>query len=264
MKQLFAKRQELKARALFIGQRIDLKAFEPSKKLASGPLALTAGQQGIAVIFRYGAAVLFGLTDVEEAAFLSDMQAMISDPFDSPESETVHIIKDKTPNEGVTEQGISLHDFNIERLQLLADALAKSAVLAHYETKLASSFDRIAPLAEDLKKGKRRSPQAKELLRHIGDALSIQGNMTGRIEVTEKPDLLWDNPDLERLYMRLEDEYEISERHSALGRKLDLISRTAETLLGLLQAKRSLRVEWYIVILIVFEIILSLHDKFFP
>ena len=60
--------------------------------------------------------------------------------------------------------------------------------------------------------------------------------------------------------MRLEDEYELRERHVALERKLDLISRTAETLLDLMQHKRSLRVEWYIVILIVIEILLTLYE----
>jgi len=72
--------------------------------------------------------------------------------------------------------------------------------------------------------------------------------------------VLWEQPELERLYVRLEDEYELRERHLALERKLDLISRTAETMLDLMQHKRSLRVEWYIVILIIVEILLTLYE----
>ena len=90
----------------------------------------------------------------------------------------------------------------------------------------------------------------------------VQHKMVGRVEVTEKPDLLWDRPDLERLYTRLVDEYELPDRHRALDRKLELIARTAETVLDLLQTKRSLRVEWYIVILIVVEILLTLYEMF--
>src|SRR3569623_1566576 len=101
-----------------------------------------------------------------------------------------------------------------------------------------------------------------KLLRHIGGTLLIQHTTVGRVEVGEKPEILWERPDLERLYVRLEDEYELRERHVALERKLELISRTAETLLNLMQHKRSLRVEWYIVILIMAEIALSLIDKF--
>ena len=59
------------------------------------------------------------------------------------------------------------------------------------------------------------------------------------------------------------DEYEIQERHNALERKLALIVKTVETQLDLLNNKRSLRVEWYIVILIVVEIFIMLYDMFF-
>jgi uncharacterized Rmd1/YagE family protein len=85
--------------------------------------------------------------------------------------------------------------------------------------------------------------------------------MVGRVEVGEKPDMLWELR-LTRLFSRLEDEYELQERKLAVDRKLDLISRTVETLVDLLQNKRALRVEWYIVILIVIEIFLTLYQLF--
>ena len=159
---------------------------------------------------------------------------------------------------------INLHAFTTERLQLVAEVLAKSVVLDRYEGVVAKSFQRIEPLADTLQRSGRPGSRGRELLRHIGDTLSIQGRMVGRVEISEKPDLLWYHPAHESLYARLEDEYELHERHLALERKLDLISRTAETLLGILQNKRSLRVEWYITVLIVFEILLTLYQMFFP
>ena len=100
----------------------------------------------------------------------------------------------------------------------------------------------------------------KELLGHIGNTLLVQQKMIGRVEIEYKPDILWDQPDLERLYARLEDEYELHERLSTLERKLELIERTAETTLDLVQSRRMLRVEWYIVALIVFEVMLTLYE----
>ena len=99
----------------------------------------------------------------------------------------------------------------------------------------------------------------RELLRHIGDVLATQHNMVGRVETGEKPELLWDHPELERLYARLAEEYELRERDRALDRKFDVISRTAETLLSVLQNRTALRVEWYILALIVAELILSIY-----
>jgi uncharacterized Rmd1/YagE family protein len=74
--------------------------------------------------------------------------------------------------------------------------------------------------------------------------------------------VLWELPGLNRLFSRLEDEYEVAERRLALDRKLDLITRTVETLVNLLQNQRALRVEWYIVLLIVIEIFLTLYQLF--
>jgi uncharacterized Rmd1/YagE family protein len=151
--------------------------------------------------------------------------------------------------------------FSVDYIQVVADALAKSVVLEHYEAGVAAAFDLIEPLAVDLNKG-RGTRQSSDLLRYIGITLLIQQRMVGRVEVAEKADLLWDQPDLERLYIRLQNEYELKERHLALERKLSLTAQNAETLLDILRNERSHRVEWYIVILIILEILLTLYQMF--
>jgi len=262
---LFAGESSIKAHALFVGQRLDLKDFEKSNRLASAPLVVTAGTNRCAVLFRYGVVVYFGLSMIEEMSRLSDLKPFILEPFDQHlESEEVEIVTDKEKQEGPEQSVIYLKIYSIERIQLIADILAKSVVLSYYETNIANSFDRIDPLAESLQRGGRSYHKTRQLLRHIGDTLITHSKMVGRVEVSDKPELLWEHPEHEHLYHKLMVEYELRERHVALERKLDLISRTAETLLGVLQANRTLRVEWYIVILIVFEILLTLYEMVFP
>jgi required for meiotic nuclear division protein 1 len=94
--------------------------------------------------------------------------------------------------------------------------------------------------------------------------LLTQHRMVGRVEIEEKPDVLWDHPELERLYARLEDEYELVERSRAMERKLALINETVGTLIDLVQNQRSVRLEWYIIGLIGIEILLSLYQLFGP
>lgn len=262
--QFFDGKESILVRSLFLGERIDLRALEAGNRLSISPLTIAAGENGRAVLMRYGAVVLFNLSPMEEAAFLSHLTSMIRGPFAEPEYEEVEIRLTRDGAEGIDHDGaVLLSEFTLERLQILAYILAESVVLAHYEENVAQVFDRIEPLAADLKfKGRGRFAD-RELLLHIGQTLLIQHNTVGRVEVGEKPEMLWERPDLERLYGRLEDEYELRERHRALERKLDLISRTAQTLLDVLQAKRTLRVEWYIVILILVEIILMLYEMFF-
>lgn len=261
-KELFPDKRAIKVHALFIGRRLDVRSLESSRLLPVLPLMVTAGDQGYAVLFRYGAVVLFNVTPVEEVSFLSHLAPLVRDSFETPDSEVTEINIDPALDERVENNIISIKDTQAERLQVVADILAKSVVLDHYEKRVEGVFDRIEPLAENLQRRGRTEYKDVELLRHIGGTLLIQHTTVGRVEVGEKPEILWERPELERFYVRLEDEYELRERHLALERKLDLISRTAETLLDLLQHKRSLRVEWYIVMLIVIEILLTLYELF--
>ena len=256
-------KKTFKARGLLLGERLDLRALGKAERLADAPLTISVRGGGVAVLFRYGAAVLFAVTPSEQAAFLEQMKILVIQPFNEPETEEVEIQIESDGREGMHDAAVVLQDCSIERLQIVADILSKSMVLAMYEGKVNRDFDRIEPFALNLEQRSRAGRDARELLSHIGGALLSEHKMVGRVQVDEKPDLIWERPDLERLFLRLEDEYEISERYAALNQKLELISRTAETVLELLQHRRSMRVEWYIVILIVLEILLTLYQMFF-
>lgn len=260
-KMLFESGNIVKGCAIFLGQRLDLRLLRKVKPLALSPYTLRAGKQGVVVLFRYGVAVFFGLETVESDSYLEEIQHLIVDPFEIPESDRFEIFSDPNLSEGLINDRICLHAYTLQSLQIVADVLAKSIVLAHYEIALTRQFDRIEPFAESLRKGRHLGPKGRELLSHIGDTLMIEAKMTGRIEVTEKPELVWDYPAYERLYLRLEDEFELTERYDAIDRKLNLISKTAQTTLDIMNAERTLRVEWYIVILIIAEIVIAIMDK---
>ncbi len=248
---------EFSARAILVGERIDLRSLGTAERLATDPVAIAAGAAGIAVLFRYGAIVLFNVAPLEEADLLRQLQPLVQQPYAVPELESLNIRIDAGTRESMSGKVLTLADYAIERFQLVADILSKSTVLAMYEARARRSFDLVEPFAVGLQKGPRTSGSGRELLQQIGLALLSEHNLVGRVEVTDKPEIIWEHPNLERLYLRLEDEFEIRERHLALERKLELVSRTAQTVLEVLQNRRSLRLEWYVVLLILVEIVLS-------
>ncbi|MEH1867119.1 MAG: RMD1 family protein [Nostoc sp.] len=262
-KLLFNDTDRFRAQALFLGKDINLQTLENYVSLATMPLMVTVSEHGCAVLLDYGAVVLFNLEPVEKVAFLTKLSSQVSGSFAEPETEEVEIHLNIAESERVKEGKISLHEFSVERLQIVADILAKSVVLSHYETSLATVFEQIEPFAASLQREHRERRQSRELLRQLGTALLVQHKIVGRVEIIDKPELLWESPQLENLYLRLEDEYEIRERHTALERKLELITQTAQTVLEFMQHSSSQRVEWYVVILIVVEILLSLYDIIF-
>jgi required for meiotic nuclear division protein 1 len=255
-------RPDFKARAALIADRIDLRSWRADDRLASNPVAVAVPGGGAAILFRYGVVVFFDVTGDEEAAFLGQIRRLASGALAAPETEEVDVRIDVRAREGMQGDRVLLAGDEIERLQVVADVLSKSVVLAYYESQLAGSFDRIEPLARELSRDGRISGSSRELSRHIGAMLMTGHMMVGRAAVAEKPELLWEHPELEGLFIRLEDEFEIKERHVTLGQKLELISDTAQTLVQLQEGRHGLRLELYIVILIVFEILLTLWDMF--
>lgn len=252
----------MRGNALFLAQKLDLSTLSKGEIVGDDPLVVRAGQSGYAVLFPYGVTVLFGLGPIEEAAFLTQLSSLLMGKFETPETEEIQLIFDAGKTNRAENGKIWLQNFSIECLQIVADVLAKSVVLDHYEIGTAKGFDQIDPFAEGLRRNTINTKLGNKLLRQLGNTLSIQHKIVGRVEIIDKPDLLWDRPDLDQIYSRLEDEYEIRERHVTLQQKLDLMSRTAETVLELFQHNTSLRVEWYIVALIVIEIMLSLYELF--
>jgi uncharacterized Rmd1/YagE family protein len=253
--------QSFPTRALLLGARLDTRGLERDDTIATAPLTLRVGHDGFAFLFRYGVAVFSGLSAFEEDEVVRSLRPRITDPLDMPETDQVQILVRPGGEDQVDASGgIALKEVSPERLQIVANVLSKSLILSHYEARIADAFDQIEPLADRLQRTGRGGWQAKRLLQQIGGVLLTQHRMVGRVEMEEKPDVLWDVPELERLYARLEDEYELSERSRAMERKLALINETVGTLLELVQDQRSVRLEWYIIGLIGVEILLNLGD----
>jgi uncharacterized Rmd1/YagE family protein len=219
------------------------------------------GEDAMLMLFPFGVVVAINLTDAEASRAIDPWRARIRDPVTMPEVESYEISIDPDRPEHVAAGRISLRTHDVDKMQIVSYALAKSVVLAYYERRVASVMANVEDLASRLRAGG-RDVRTSELLREIGDALLIQVKTLGRAEVGDKPDLTWDFPELDALYDRLASDLELRDRDEALSRKLGLVSSTATLYLDVVQTRKGIRVEWYIVALIVVEIALGLYDRF--
>lgn len=250
--------RSLHAHAVLLGERLGRSGVEADGVITAAPLSFRVGEHGLVAVFRYGAVVMFGLSDAQEASTLQGLAERISGPEEMLEEETAQILVRPDEDEHITPTGaIQLSRASPDHLLVVADAMAKSIALARDERQVAEVFDALEPFAAGLAEHGRPPGGRKSMLQVIGRALLVQHRLSGRVAVREKPDILWDRPDLERLYARLEDEYELIERAETVDRKLGFISTTASALVDLKDAARSLRLEITIVILILLEVALA-------
>ena len=251
----------LTVRALLVADRLCPAGLESRDLISTTPVAFRLQASGVVVLFRYGVVVMIGLGADEQTAFLNELKPRLVGEFARYEEEFTRVELCDDAGETVQPGGpICLKEFSNDRLLVVADALAKSTVLAHDERRVAAVFDVIEPFAQELATYGRTPRRRTEILKLIGNALLVQQRVSGRVAVAEKPDVLWEKPELERLYARLEDEYELKERVDALDRKLTVIAETANALTDIIDTRRALRLELAIVLLIIFEIAIALYQ----
>src|ERR1700682_5711235 len=232
------------ARALLLGDRIEAAGLERSDMISATPLAFHAGTNGFVALYRFGVAVMVGLSALEEDDVLKQVKLRVSGPHEHIDDESAILeispdLDDKVPPGGA----IAMKDFSPQRLLVVADALAKSVSLGRDEREVNAVFDIIETFAAELAQSGRPPWRRRVMLKLIGQTLLVQHRVSGRVAVEEKPDVLWDRPDLERLYARVEDEYELKERTLTLKRKIEVVEETARALTEVIEADRATRLE---------------------
>jgi uncharacterized Rmd1/YagE family protein len=256
--------REQRARALLLGDRIDTAGLERADLASTAPLAFHSGGAGFVVLYKFGVAVLFGLSPLEEDEVLAKVGARVSGAVSRHDDETLLLeIASESDEKTLANGRLAVKDLSPARLLVVADALAKSVALARDERRVNAVFDTVEPFAAELASSGRPPWKRRAMLELIGQTLLVQHRVSGRVAVEDKPDVLWDRPDLERLYARLEDEYELAERGRTLKAKLDVIAETARALTDLIDADRSVRLEYTVVFLILAEIVLTVVQMLF-
>jgi uncharacterized Rmd1/YagE family protein len=251
------------AHAIHVGDRIDATGIARGDMIAFVPFATRLSATKFIALYRFGVVVFAGMSPDEETNFLNRIAGRISGRTDDKNEETAALEIRADYDDRVQPGGpVEIPDLSPARFLVVADALAKSVSLARDENKLGGVFDAIEPFAAALARTGRAPWNRRSMLKLIGQALIAQHRISGRVAVEEKPDILWDHPSLERLYARLEDEYELNERAKAVTQKLNVIVETGQTLTDILDVDRSARLEAIIVALIFAETLVALVQIF--
>ena len=248
------------ARALLVGDRIDTAGLERPDTLSQAPLAFRTGAGGMVALFRFGVAVMVGLSPLEEEDLLGQLRSRIAGARARGDDETATLADRADGDEPVEAGRPDPHQEPVARA-----ISGRSPTRWRNRWRWRATSARSTGCSTSSSRSRCSSPSSgrppfnrRAMLQLIGQALLAQHRVSGRVAVEEKPDVLWDRPDLERLYARLEDEYELKERAGTLKRKLEVIVETAHALTDIMDANRATRLEATVAILIVAELLVSL------
>lgn len=253
--------REVVVGTVLLGRSIDTRALRERDFVAKGPLTFKGEGQEVWMVFRYGVVVFFNVSSERREEVIKNLLTLVREPFaDRRVLEEVVCIEEGSPD-SVKSGRLYLKSEGIKRLQVVSIAFARSAVLDFYEQGITKRLELLMPIADQLKAGVVKFGAYRQLMRLFGEGLHNQYAMAGHVEVVDSPDLVWNSKELQGLFQLLETDYELKERADNLERKMQLITQTAESVYHLGGLNRTIRVEWYIVILIVVEIVIMIFEK---
>lgn len=142
-------------------------------------------------------------------------------------------------------------------LDVIATVLAQSVVIDYYDEDVQAILDKIGDVAREVASKGRPLGRTSDFVKFVGAAIASQVEMISAISLLDKPDLTWESEIADKLHDKLRSTLEIPERYKALEIKLSTIRDSLQTLIEFSQTRRMLFLETSIVLLIVFEIILS-------
>lgn len=121
-------------RAMLLGDRIDTSGLDQSDVISTAPMTFRAGHNGLVSVFRFGVVVLFDLAVLEADDVLRRLSPRVIRPVTVREDETAVIEAALDRDEQILPGGpILLKNVTPEHVMVIADALAKSVILARDE-----------------------------------------------------------------------------------------------------------------------------------
>jgi uncharacterized Rmd1/YagE family protein len=150
---------------------------------------------------------------------------------------------------------------NFERASVIALTVAQSSAMEYYERIVDQMFTETDRIVQKVEKVGTMPLTTRPLHRFIGAAIGTRSEVLSVLHLFDKPDAAWDDPAVEKIYEELRAEFDLVDRYQALELKLRSVQEALELVTDIARDRRLVLLESSIVLLIVFEIVLSLIDR---
>lgn len=111
-----------------------------------------------------------------------------------------------------------------------------------------------------LSKGEKVTTSESEFLKLTGKLFVLRGNLNLYSELIDTPEFYWSEPELEKIYNAVSNVLDIKPRTSILNRKLDYSIEEQKSFLSVLNEKKSTRLEYIIIVLIMTEVMFEIFN----
>jgi uncharacterized Rmd1/YagE family protein len=237
----------------------ELASAYPEAKRSPRDLWFQPASGGTVFIYPFGAVVFFDVTPEIRASELQRL-GMIRPGLTKAQVLNEELSVRETPDARPDiDNGVLVVDrLTFERTSVVALTVAQSAAMDYYESIVDQMFVTTDRLGAELEKAGTMPMRTTHLHKFIGAAVGTRSEVLSILHLLDKPDAAWDDAGADRIYEKLRSEFDLVDRYQSLELKLRAVQDTLEVITDVARDRRLFLLEATVVLLILFEIVLSL------
>jgi uncharacterized Rmd1/YagE family protein len=215
-------------------------------------------------VFRFGPVVFFNVSPRDISTFVERIKKCSSDPAlsgtERKENFCVHVQPEMLLEEQnvVTGEYCIVQELNMKSVDVISNVMAQSVALDSYNDtvdELLGNFELINHKVTGT--GDLNAVDKDKMFRAVARNNSIFIEMVSKVGIKDRVDTAWNLSQYEDIHDGMKEEFDIDMRFEHIEFKLNLIQQNAKFFLDVLSQQKSNTLEWIIIVLIMFECVLS-------
>ncbi len=155
---------------------------------------------------------------------------------------------------------IYLSDSSTTSKIAISQALAQNVKLQQFEEEVQTTIENNSHIPLQLSTTGKIKLTKKEISKKIGELFLVKTKINLHYDLLDTPEFFWEYPQYENQYEKTVKYLDIKSRVEVLNKKVEIIQELLHVLGDEQKHKYSSFLEWIIIILIAFEIIINLKD----
>lgn len=252
-------------KAFHVAEKLKLKELKerfvsPMVEFSNYEMIIRYAEDSYMFIYNYGSVVFFNVPDSVQEREINIIQEYRV-PSDLTNTSDVFYVEIQDGNPGGSKvffDRILASGISFSMIKIVCMLLAESTALESYEVLIENLLEKVNRFSKKLQEQGRMLESSEDLIKFIGLCLDTKQSIISNLYIVDSPDETWESVELDKLHQELKIMLEIDTRYRALEYKIKIIQESIDVIVDLSKSKRETLLEMIIILLIAFEIVLSL------
>jgi uncharacterized Rmd1/YagE family protein len=263
--------QPFRIKAIHIAEKLKLKDLRerftrPPVEFSNYEMIVSYAKDSYLFVYNYGSVVFFNVPEDLQEKELSSIQeyrvpadqGRATDVFLLEVQDGVAVAQAQGAGNKVYFDRVVVQNLSYEIIKIVCMLLAESTALEYYEILIENLLVKTNTFSKTLRRQGRMLESTEDLIKFIGLCMDTKQEIISNLYIVDSPDETWESVELDKMHQELKTMMEIDVRYRALEYKIKIIQESVDVIVDLSKSKRETLLEMIIILLITFEIIISI------